>query len=616
MDERNRRDNSRKRGNSRSRARASQKSGNTGLYVGVGICAAAILIGGGILAGRHLFGSVAAETQMETEIRDPNRIHKNVFVDYSSFVKDAELLNLKGMNREEAADALEKAINWHLVIKNANPNLDAFTMPEMEEATTAETAANAEDDSDLNAGTEEVVETSLSKIKIRPTKDRFEVPDLYAASIQNLVNQIFDSVLKSEAEATETESQKAGFSLFPKKKTEASTETSMAADYTLMTQDVSQQISDYVDQLATVWDMKADNGSITSYDEASGEFQFGGTTDGYRIDTEATKQAVLQAIQNGQYSAELSTSGNTVPASSQSAKSQYTVIGQYTTKTTGNQIRNGNIKLAAKALNGTVVKPGQEFSFNGTVGQRSAAKGYGAAPAYNAGEVVDEIGGGICQVSTTLYNAVFRAGLTTSYRRSHTFAPTYVTPGMDATVSWPGPDYKFINNSDHAVGIKAWYSNQSMNVEIYGVRILPEGVSWSLTSEKVKDLPVPEPKIITPDKGKESNGSAGSEWQAYKIITKNGVTTKEKDHYTKYKGHTPQKYKNSETAPVSTETEQPSESKNPDGNDKTESESETKPESKAESKETKETGGPGSSLPEDTKGSSGEIVIGEGPGEN
>ena len=82
------------------------------------------------------------------------------------------------------------------------------------------------------------------------------------------------------------------------------------------------------------------------------------------------------------------------------------------------------------------MRPGEEFSFNNTIGERTEEKGFGAAAAYNNGEVVQEVGGGVCQVSTTLYNAVVRAGLKVTYRQGHTFQPTYVTPGQDATVSW------------------------------------------------------------------------------------------------------------------------------------------------------------------------------------
>ena len=95
---------------------------------------------------------------------------------------------------------------------------------------------------------------------------------------------------------------------------------------------------------------------------------------------------------------------------------------------------------------------------------------------------MQEIGGGVCQVSTTLYNAVYRSGLGESsitFRRSHTFEPNYVTPGQDATVSWEQPDFKFKNTSSTAIGIRASYGDQKISVSIYGIPILEEGMNGS-----------------------------------------------------------------------------------------------------------------------------------------
>ena len=240
------------------------------------------------------------------------------------------------------------------------------------------------------------------------------------------------------------------------------------------------------------------------------------------------------------------------------------------------------------------------------VGQRTPEKGYKPAAAYNQGEVVEEVGGGVCQISSTLYNTVFRAGLTTTYRRSHTFAPTYVTPGMDATVSWPGPDYKFVNNSKHAIGIKAWYSNQTATVQIYGIPVLPDGVKWDLVSEKIKDLPMPAVQVITPAEGKESSGSTGSEWQAYKIVTKDGKTEKVKDHSVTYKGHTPKKYADGAVPQTSaSESASVSDSKP----------QETKP-TEGKTQETKQNKPEPSETNNGNSTSGGDAIISDGPGAN
>ena len=180
------------------------------------------------------------------------------------------------------------------------------------------------------------------------------------------------------------------------------------------------------------------------------------------------------------------------------------------------------------------------------MGQRTEAKGYQSAAAYSGGEVVQETGGGVCQVSSTLYNAVVRAGMKISYRRSHTFEPSYVTPGQDATVSWELPDFKFVNTSKAAIGLRASYSNQKMTVSVYGIPVLDEGVTIDLKSEQTETLPPPAPTYeedqtlqIGEEKVK-SAGTSGSRWVTYKITYKDGVeVSRETDHTTTYKGHAP-----------------------------------------------------------------------------
>ena len=492
-----------------------------------------VLLKGGIIGG----GSSKEETTAATEAYDPDSIHDDVYLDVSSFASGAELLNLKGMNREEVKNAIMATYDWKLVVTNSNPLIDEFTMPDLTTGeTTAETTGSKSDEVSDNDGSEQTaeVDSPYSGITIRPDSKTFEVPDLISGKLEEMIDQIFADYESKKAQESETETSK-------EESSEAQETSAPVADYALSLPDFTAEVSDYMNQLATVWKMNPKNGDITSYDSSSGEFVFGGSVDGYEIDAAATSEKVMQALKDHNYSASIEADGKTISASVASIKDKYQIIGSFTTKTTANSIRNGNIKTAAAAINGTVLQPGEEFSFNEVVGQRTEEKGYGGAPAYNEGEVVTEVGGGVCQVSSTLYNAVFRAGLTTTYRRSHTFAPTYVTPGTDATVSWPGPDYKFVNNSDHAIGIRAWYEDQTMNAQIYGIRILPEGVSWELVSEKALDLPVPEPQLIT--EGQQSEGTAGSEWQAYKIIhNADGTTEKVKDHYTHYSGHAPKQY--------------------------------------------------------------------------
>jgi vancomycin resistance protein YoaR len=128
------------------------------------------------------------------------------------------------------------------------------------------------------------------------------------------------------------------------------------------------------------------------------------------------------------------------------------MVGHYVTYfNSGNKQRSNNILLAAQAINNYVVFPGEVFSFNKTVGKRTKAKGYQIAPIIVRGEMSEDIGGGICQVSSTLFNAVDRSGLKILERFSHSKRVPYVPPGRDATVSWYGPDFSFKNTYNQPI---------------------------------------------------------------------------------------------------------------------------------------------------------------------
>jgi vancomycin resistance protein YoaR len=303
--------------------------------------------------------------------------------------------------------------------------------------------------------------------------------------------------------------------------------------YTLDTSGLDDAITAEASAVAAKWDKKAKNGSISSYDSSTDKFVFSGSQEGLAVDQDRLKDDIAAAIKNKDFDAEIKAQVGVVQAeySESTAKDKYKTISSFTTNTTANSNRNTNVKLAAKAINGTVLQPGEEFSFNSVVGQRTEEKGFKSAAAYNNGEVVAEIGGGVCQVSSTLYNAVVKAGLKTTFRRSHTFEPTYVTPGTDAAVSWGYPDYKFVNNSSTAIGIRASYSNQTVTVSIYGIPILEDGVTYTLKSTKTKDYTT----------GTEAEQASGlqSAWETRLVITKNGeVVSQNVDHTSTYKSHT------------------------------------------------------------------------------
>ncbi|WP_059170347.1 VanW family protein [Bacillus sp. FJAT-27445] len=144
------------------------------------------------------------------------------------------------------------------------------------------------------------------------------------------------------------------------------------------------------------------------------------------------------------------------------------LIGRYTTFfNAGNRERSHNIRLAVETLNSRVVFPGETFSFNKSIGKRTAARGYLKAPIIVRGELSEGIGGGICQVSSTLFNAADNAGMSIITRYSHTKAVTYVPSGRDATVSWYGPDFIFKNPYSQPILIRANVYGSRLSVTLY-----------------------------------------------------------------------------------------------------------------------------------------------------
>lgn len=129
------------------------------------------------------------------------------------------------------------------------------------------------------------------------------------------------------------------------------------------------------------------------------------------------------------------------------------VLGTATSKVSGSANRKSNVKLSAAACNGVILLPGEEFSYNNTTGSRSPDKGYLPAPTYNAGASVDDVGGGICQTSSTIYYALLHTTLEVVERQNHSYATGYVPDGMDATVFFGSLDFRFKNNTNYPVKV-------------------------------------------------------------------------------------------------------------------------------------------------------------------
>ena len=197
------------------------------------------------------------------------------------------------------------------------------------------------------------------------------------------------------------------------------------------------------------------------------------------------------------------------------------VLGEYTTNVSGTAARKSNVQLSAASINNHVMNTGDVFSYNGVVGQRTAANGYQAAPAYVKGETVDEIGGGICQTSSTLYLACLRGNLEITERYAHRYIPAYVPAGMDATVSWGGPDYKFTNNTDYPIKIVTTYANNKLTVKILGTNV--DGSYGRMTNEQLSttawETVYQEGETVAPGtQTVKTTAYTGSKWRTYHHI--------------------------------------------------------------------------------------------------
>jgi vancomycin resistance protein YoaR len=167
------------------------------------------------------------------------------------------------------------------------------------------------------------------------------------------------------------------------------------------------------------------------------------------------------------------------------------LVSTFTTHFPHNPPRTSNITVAARTLNGTIVKDGETFSLNGLLGQRTPAKGYQRAPVINEGRLETDYGGGISQVSTTLFNAAFFAGVAIIEHTPHSFYISRYPEGREATVSWPGVDNTWRNDSGHAILIQTAVTGSDITVSFFGTKV------WDVEAAKGPRRNVTQPRKIT-----------------------------------------------------------------------------------------------------------------------
>ena len=202
-------------------------------------------------------------------------------------------------------------------------------------------------------------------------------------------------------------------------------------------------------------------------------------------------------------------------------------LASYTTRyDPSNKNRGNNLTISAEKIDGTIVMPGETFSYNQTVGERTIEAGYKEAGAYAGGRVVQDVGGGICQTSSTLYNAVLLANLEIVDRSNHQFLTSYVAASRDATVSWGSIDFQFKNTRSYPIKIEASAKNGVCEMNIYGIK---EETEYEVVIQSVVLSYIPYTTKYEDDdtleEGKEvveQSGYTGCTSEAYRILKLNG----------------------------------------------------------------------------------------------
>lgn len=209
------------------------------------------------------------------------------------------------------------------------------------------------------------------------------------------------------------------------------------------------------------------------------------------------------------------------------------LLATYSTKYDGGNIdRTTNLRIACQKINDKVILPGETFSYNKTLGERSTATGYKYAKVYENGEVVDGIGGGICQISSTLYNSVLMSNLDIVERRNHQFVTSYTPAGRDATVVYGMTDFRFKNTRTYAVKIKASCSNGIATVSIYGIKEENE-YTVSFSTKTISTIPytvkyVDDNTLASGTEKVKQKGANGIITETYIIKSLNGKVVSSK----------------------------------------------------------------------------------------
>ena len=435
--------------NAAKRSKGRKKKGKTGLIIGI-VAAVVVLLGAGGFYG-YLYYTGYFKPHVEVTMAD-GTVSKlkaeDVYAELSQGVNTfypgtyIDDIDVSGMTVEQATEAVNKALEEAKspVDVNYKLKLDGKVYP------------LDFSDAKFEYNTKEVVENAFAQHRALDETDYQSIIDVF-----NYREQLKNNPVNYE------------------------TSYSVAIDG--VSEKVHAILDPLIDQYSTVKDAE-----IGEFNPDTKEFTITPEETGMTIDIEGAVNQVNELFAKKEY-----TGSVVVPSivkepeiTTEKIKANFGLIGEHTTKASNNANRNNNLNQACKNINGTILKPGEEFSFNKVVGQRTTANGFKEATVILGGQYEQGLGGGVCQVSSTLYNAVLKSDLKITKRSAHAWPSDYVLEGLDATVNWPDLDFKFKNDTDYQIIVVMWFESKDRTVhaQIYGKR-LPDEQTIVLRSECV-----------------------------------------------------------------------------------------------------------------------------------
>lgn len=425
--------------NAAKRSKGKKKKGKTGLIVAI-VIVAVLLLGAGGGYG-YLYYTGYFKPHVEVTMADGSvsklkaeDVYAELSVGANTFYPGTFINNIdvSGMTVEQATEAVNKGLEDADSPVNVNYNLklDGKVYP------------LDFSDAKFEYNTKEVVEEAFAQHRALDETDYQSIIDVF-----NYKEQLKNNPVNYET------------------------------SYSVSIDGVSDKVHAILDPLIEKYSTVKD-AEIGEFNPDTKEFTITPEETGMTIDIDGAIEKVNELFANKEY-----TGSVVVPSivkepeiTTEKIKANFGLIGEHVTKASDNSNRNNNLNQACKKINGTILKPGEEFSFNKVVGQRTTANGFKEATVIMGGQYEQGLGGGVCQVSGTLYDAVLKSDLKISERHPHAWPSDYVLEGLDATVDWPSLDFKFKNNTDYQIIIVMWFESKDRTVhaQIYGKRLADE----------------------------------------------------------------------------------------------------------------------------------------------